>query len=42
MMKIESYMDLKLLKNDEGGNKMMYVKMIWIWGKKEVYIMVMK
>ncbi|MBP9741989.1 MAG: cytochrome o ubiquinol oxidase subunit I [Burkholderiales bacterium] len=41
MLALDRYLDFHFFSNDFGGNPMMYVNMIWIWGHPEVYILVL-
>ena len=41
MLTLDRYLDFHFFTNDGGGNPMMYVNMIWIWGHPEVYILVL-
>lgn len=41
MLTLDRYLDFHFFTNDAGGNPMMYVNMIWIWGHPEVYILVL-
>ena len=38
---LDRYLDTHFFTNTFGGNPMMYVNLIWIWGHPEVYILVM-
>ena len=40
MLTLDRYMDFRFFTNDFGGNAMMYVNLIWIWGHPEVYILI--
>ncbi|MCD0280753.1 cytochrome o ubiquinol oxidase subunit I [Xanthomonas melonis] len=37
----DRYMGTHFFTNDGGGNAMMYVNLIWIWGHPEVYILIL-
>ncbi|XQM33236.1 cytochrome o ubiquinol oxidase subunit I [Cupriavidus sp. H19C3] len=37
----DRYLDMHFFTNEAGGNAMMYVNLIWIWGHPEVYILVL-
>ena len=37
----DRYLDMHFFTNDGGGNAMMYVNLIWIWGHPEVYILIL-
>ena len=41
MLALDRYLDFHFFTNSGGGNAMMYVNMIWIWGHPEVYILVL-
>lgn len=41
MLALDRYLDFHFFTNSFGGNPMMYVNMIWIWGHPEVYILVL-
>lgn len=41
MLALDRYLDFHFFSNDFGGNPMMYVNMIWIWGHPEVYILIL-
>jgi len=41
MLALDRYLDFHFFSNGFGGNPMMYVNMIWIWGHPEVYILVL-
>ena len=41
MLTLDRYLDFHFFTNDFGGNPMMYVNMIWIWGHPEVYILIL-
>ena len=41
MLTLDRYLDFHFFTNDFGGNPMIYVNMIWIWGHPEVYILVL-
>ncbi|QCI24509.1 cytochrome o ubiquinol oxidase subunit I [Buchnera aphidicola (Muscaphis stroyani)] len=38
---LDRYFDFHFFTNDLGGNAMMYVNLIWIWGHPEVYILIL-
>jgi len=38
---LDRYFNFHFFTNDLGGNAMMYVNLIWIWGHPEVYILVL-
>jgi cytochrome o ubiquinol oxidase subunit 1 len=39
MLLLDRYVGFHFFTNDGGGNPMMYVNLIWIWGHPEVYIL---
>ncbi len=41
MLSMDRYLDTNFFTNDLGGNAMMYVNLIWIWGHPEVYILIL-
>ncbi|WP_372777798.1 cytochrome o ubiquinol oxidase subunit I [Litorivivens sp.] len=41
MLSLDRYLDMNFFTNDLGGNAMMYVNLIWIWGHPEVYILIL-
>src|SRR5204862_297077 len=41
LLSLDRYVGTNFFTNDLGGNPMMYVNMIWIWGHPEVYILVL-
>jgi cytochrome o ubiquinol oxidase subunit I len=41
MLLLDRYCDFHFFTNDAGGNPMMYVNLIWIWGHPEVYILIL-
>ncbi|ARP79272.1 cytochrome o ubiquinol oxidase subunit I [Bordetella genomosp. 6] len=41
LLTLDRYLDMHFFTNDLGGNVMMYVNLIWIWGHPEVYILVL-
>jgi cytochrome o ubiquinol oxidase subunit 1 len=41
MLSLDRYVGTNFFTNDLGGNPMMYVNFIWIWGHPEVYILVL-
>ena len=41
MMKMPVFTGTNFFTNDFGGNPMMYVNLIWIWGHPEVYILIL-
>ncbi|AKH69329.1 cytochrome o ubiquinol oxidase, subunit I [Spongiibacter sp. IMCC21906] len=41
LLSLDRYLDFHFFTNDLGGNAMMYVNLIWIWGHPEVYILIL-
>jgi cytochrome o ubiquinol oxidase subunit I len=41
MLLLDRYLGFHFFTNDAGGNAMMYINLIWIWGHPEVYILVL-
>ncbi len=41
MLSMDRYLDTHFFTNELGGNAMMYVNLIWIWGHPEVYILIL-
>ena len=41
MLLLDRYCDFHFFTNEAGGNPMMYVNLIWIWGHPEVYILIL-
>jgi len=41
LLSLDRYLDMHFFTNMAGGNPMMYVNLIWIWGHPEVYILVL-
>ena len=41
LLTMDRYLGTHFFPNDMGGNAMMYVNLIWIWGHPEVYILVL-
>jgi cytochrome o ubiquinol oxidase subunit 1 len=41
MLSLDRVLDTNFFTNDLGGNAMMYVNLIWIWGHPEVYILIL-
>ena len=41
LLTADRYLGTHFFTNDMGGNVMMYVNLIWIWGHPEVYILVL-
>ncbi len=41
LLTLDRYLGTHFFTNDGGGNAMMYVNLIWIWGHPEVYILIL-
>ena len=41
MLTMDRYLGTNFFTNDLGGNAMLYVNLIWIWGHPEVYILIL-
>ncbi|MCH7341805.1 cytochrome o ubiquinol oxidase subunit I [Pelomonas sp. CA6] len=41
LLSLDRYLGTNFFTNDLGGNAMMYVNLIWIWGHPEVYILIL-
>ncbi len=41
LLTLDRYLDFHFFTNEAGGNPMMYINLIWIWGHPEVYILVL-
>jgi cytochrome o ubiquinol oxidase subunit 1 len=41
LLSLDRYAGTHFFTNDAGGNAMMYINLIWIWGHPEVYILVL-
>ncbi len=41
LLALDRYVGTNFFSNDLGGNPMMYVNLIWIWGHPEVYILIL-
>ncbi|MBR0644674.1 cytochrome o ubiquinol oxidase subunit I [Roseomonas hellenica] len=41
LLSLDRYIGTNFFTNDFGGNPMMYVNLIWIWGHPEVYILIL-
>ncbi len=41
LLSLDRYLGMNFFTNDLGGNPMLYVNLIWIWGHPEVYILVL-
>ncbi|MGR4893101.1 cytochrome o ubiquinol oxidase subunit I [Sphingopyxis sp. LARHCG72] len=41
MLTLDRYLDFHFFTDGGGGNPMMYVNLIWIWGHPEVYILIL-
>ena len=42
LLSLDRYVGTNFFTNDFGGNPMMYVNLIWIWGHPEVYILILQ
>ncbi|WP_369348442.1 cytochrome o ubiquinol oxidase subunit I [Stenotrophomonas sp. JAG2] len=41
LLTMDRYFGMHFFTNDAGGNAMMYVNLIWIWGHPEVYVLIL-
>ena len=41
MLTLDRYLGFHFFTNDHGGNAMMYINLIWVWGHPEVYILIL-
>jgi cytochrome o ubiquinol oxidase subunit 1 len=41
LLTLDRYLGMHFFSNDAGGNPMMYINLIWIWGHPEVYILIL-
>jgi cytochrome o ubiquinol oxidase subunit 1 len=41
MLLLDRYLDFHFFTNEAGGNPMMFMNLIWVWGHPEVYILVL-
>ena len=41
LLAADRYLDMHFFTNAAGGNPMMYVNLIWVWGHPEVYILIL-
>ena len=41
LLSLDRYVGMHFFTNDLGGNPMMYVNLIWVWGHPEVYILIL-
>ncbi|MDB5524575.1 MAG: cytochrome bo3 quinol oxidase subunit 1 apoprotein [Rhizobium sp.] len=41
LLAADRYLDMHFFTNELGGNAMMYINLIWIWGHPEVYILIL-
>jgi cytochrome o ubiquinol oxidase subunit 1 len=41
LLTLDRYLGMHFFTNELGGNQMMYVNLIWVWGHPEVYILVL-
>ncbi len=41
LLSLDRYLDMHFFTADFGGNLMMYINLIWVWGHPEVYILIL-
>src|SRR5262245_56264143 len=41
MLALDRYLGFHFFTNEAGGNMMMFINLIWVWGHPEVYILVL-
>lgn len=41
MLSLDRLLEMNFFTSDKGGNVMMYINLIWIWGHPEVYILIL-
>jgi cytochrome o ubiquinol oxidase subunit 1 len=41
LLTADRYLDMHFFTNELGGNAMMYINLIWIWGHPEVYVLIL-
>jgi cytochrome o ubiquinol oxidase subunit 1 len=41
LLAADRYLDMHFFTNELGGNAMMYINLIWVWGHPEVYILIL-
>ncbi|MEM5326087.1 cytochrome o ubiquinol oxidase subunit I [Paraburkholderia sp. JHI2823] len=41
LLTMDRYLDMHFFTNELGGNAMMYINLIWVWGHPEVYILIL-
>jgi cytochrome o ubiquinol oxidase subunit 1 len=41
LLSMDRYLDMHFFTNEGGGNAMMYVNLIWVWGHPEVYVLIL-
>jgi cytochrome o ubiquinol oxidase subunit 1 len=41
LLTADRYLDMHFFTNELGGNAMMYINLIWVWGHPEVYILIL-
>src|SRR5262249_4919947 len=41
MLTLDRYLGFHFFTNEGGGNVMMFINLIWVWGHPEVYILIM-
>jgi cytochrome o ubiquinol oxidase subunit 1 len=41
LLSMDRYLDMHFFTNEGGGNAMMYINLIWVWGHPEVYVLIL-
>ncbi|MGY5789970.1 cytochrome o ubiquinol oxidase subunit I len=41
LLSADRYLDMHFFTNEFGGNAMMYINLIWVWGHPEVYVLIL-
>jgi cytochrome o ubiquinol oxidase subunit 1 len=41
LLTADRYLDMHFFTNEFGGNAMMYINLIWVWGHPEVYVLIL-
>ena len=41
LLGLDRYLDMHFFTTDAGGDQMMYVNLVWIWGHPEVYVLIL-
>ncbi|MDH6152339.1 heme/copper-type cytochrome/quinol oxidase subunit 1 [Paraburkholderia sp. WSM4179] len=41
LLAADRYLGMHFFTNELGGNAMMYINLIWVWGRPEVYILIL-